>query len=165
VRLVAAAILCLVSIVLFFAGIAIPLMLPSQVAENRIYFQQFEKAAAYVNSHGKLPDKDVLAAWAEQVGSGSIWNSLVDQAFNCDPGFAKAPSDRFVLSFWRGEWSECYAYPSGKTTMPMSVGGYLWSGLGVDIAIYWAIAIASGWGAWRLMRSWLSIRQQKGSGA
>jgi hypothetical protein len=21
----------------------------------------------------------------------------------------KVPADRFILSFWRGEWSECYA--------------------------------------------------------
>jgi hypothetical protein len=71
---------------------------------------------------------------------------------DCDPVFKQAASDRFVLSFWRGEWSECYGHPSGRTTLPLTVSDYLLSGLGVDLAIYWLIALAAGWGAIRLWR-------------
>jgi hypothetical protein len=111
VKPVGAGLLALIAIFFVLAGIAMPMMLPAQVAKNRTYYQQFEKAATYVNLYGRLPDAKVLNRWADEAGGPSIWHSLQGQPFECAPDFAKAPSDRFVLSFWRGEWSECYAYP------------------------------------------------------
>ena len=114
-----------------------PLTLPEQAAEDRAYYERFKAAASYLDQHGRLP---------------SDLTVTTEPALDCDPSFTKVESDRFVLSFWRGEWSECYAHPSGRTTLPLTVSGYLRNGLGLQLAIYWLIAIAAGWGAFRLWK-------------
>lgn len=115
-----------------------PLTLPAQAAKDRAYYEQFKAAASYLDQHGRLPPDSIITT---------------DPALDCDPSFTKAESDRFVLSFWRGEWSECYGHPSGRTTLPLTVSGYLRSGLGLELVTYWLIAIAAGWSAFRLWRA------------
>ncbi len=139
-------------IALLFAviGTSMPLMLPAQAATDRIYYAQFKTAAAYLDRNGKLPEGEALRGLGSATTGPSIWSSLTTGPLDCDRSFKKASADRLILSFWRGEWSECYAYPSERTTLPMSVRAYLLSGLGVDLAIYWLVAIGAAWVAIRL---------------
>ena len=145
--------LCLVAFFFAFVGGTIPLTLPRQAAEDRAYYQQFRQAAAYVDRNGHLPTEAELRRRTVYLEGVTIWSSVAIMPQGCDAEFFQAKSDRFVLGFWRGEWSECYAYPSGRTTLPMSVTAYLASGLGYDLAIYWLISIGAGWGAIRLRRA------------
>jgi hypothetical protein len=135
----------------FFAlvGGTMPLMLPSQAAKDRVYYQQFKAAAAYIEKNGQLPASEP-GGWRNTVGDGPLIRSSNDIPNDCDPSFEKAPTDTRVLSFWRGEWTECYAYPSGHTTLPMSVKSYLLSGVGMNLAVYWLLAAGAAWGAIRL---------------
>jgi hypothetical protein len=128
----------LLSAFFVFVGVAMLLTLPAQVAEDRAYYEQFKAAASYRDQHGRLPPDSTVTT---------------NPALDCEPSFAKAKSDRFVLSFWRGEWSECYAHPSGRTTLPANVWGYLRGGLGLNLVLSWLIAIAAAWGAFRLRRT------------
>jgi hypothetical protein len=139
----------------FFAlvGATMPMMLPEQAAKDRVYFEQFQQAASHLKRTGHIPSEAELRRLAEQSSGPSIWSSLTTTPLDCDPSFRKDPGDSVILSFWRGEWSECYAYPSGKTTLVMSVNGYLLSGVGLNLVIYWIVAALSAWGGVRLLRS------------
>lgn len=148
------AILCLLLglIAVFFTliGTRMPLSLPSQAAKDRVYYSQFRIAAAYIDRHGRLPPDETLRRMGSAATGPSIWSSLdTDTPLDCHPLFKKSPTDRLILSFWRGEWSECYAYPSGRTTLPMSTRAYLLSGLGIELFFYWLIAAAAAWGSIR----------------
>jgi hypothetical protein len=145
--------LILVAAFFAFVGVAMPLTLPRQATNDRAYFQQFRQAAAYVDANGHLPTEATLRRLNVYLDGATIWSSLAMTPEGCDPPFAKATSDRFVIGFWRGEWFECYAHPSGKTTLPMSVMAYLSAGLGFDLAVYWMLAIAASLGAIRLRKA------------
>ena len=142
--------LTLIAVGFALIGTTMPFMLSAQAATDRVYYEQFKTAAAYVSRNGNLPVDQALRKLQNTTNGPSIWSSLSTTPFDCDPSFKKAAADQLILSFWRGEWSECYAYPSGRTTLPMSVRGYLLSGLGVNLVIYWFIAIGAAWGAIRL---------------
>lgn len=126
-------------------GTTMPLMLSAQAAKDRAYFQQFRVASAYIVRSGKLPAGEALQGLERDTTGPSILSSLTTNPIDCGPSFRMAPNDRLILSFWRGEWSECYAYPSGRTTLPMRVTAYLFSGLGIDLLIYWLIAFGAAW--------------------
>lgn len=153
-RTILCMLLVLIAIGFALIGSTMPLMLPAQAADDRAYYRQFETAAAYVDANKKLPVGEDLRAFEARTSGPSIWPSLTNTQLDCGPSFKKTPTDRFVLSFWRGEWSECYAFPSRRTTLPMSVRAYLLSGLGVELAIYWLIAVFAAWGAVRLRPRW-----------
>jgi hypothetical protein len=139
----------LVAVFFGLVGGTMPLMLPSQAAKDRAYYQQFKTAAAYIDENGKLPANEL--GGRRNTGDASLLiRSSPEIPDDCDPSFKKAPADRLILSFWRGEWTECYAYPSGRTTLPMSTRAYLLSGLGLNLAIYWLLAASAACGAWRL---------------
>ena len=139
----------LVAVFFAFVGGTMPLMLPSQAAIDRAYYQKFKAAAAYIEKNGKLPATE-LGGWRNTGDAGLLILSSPQIPDDCDPSFKKAPADRLILSFWRGEWTECYAYPSGRTTLPMSVQAYLLSGVGMNVVIYWLLAAGAAWGAIRL---------------
>lgn len=157
----ALAFVALTIVVVFFglAGIVMPLTLASQAARDRSYYQEFEQVAAYagryVQQNGQLPD-DALLRHLDLHAADPMISSLTTSPMACDPNFKKAANDRFVLSFWRGEWSECYAYPSGRTTLPMSIDSYLLSSLGIELIGCWLIALIAAWGAVRLFKRGLS---------
>lgn len=147
--------LTLVAVVFAFLGGTMPLMLPLQAAKDRTYYYQFKAAAAYIDKHGKLPTNE-MGGWQNAGDAGLLILPSPNIPDDCDPSFKKAPTDRLILSFWRGEWTECYAYPSGRTTLPMSVRAYLLSDIGVNLMIYWLIAVAAAWAAIR-------VRPRKGA--
>jgi hypothetical protein len=149
-RAVTCLLLGLVAAAFALIGTTMPLMLPAQAAKDRAYYEQFRAAAAYIDRNRKLPGKEALRRFEGATTGPSIWSSLNTTPFDCDSSFRKAATDRLVLSFWRGEWSECYAYPSGQTTLMMSVRAYLLSGVGINLLIYWFIAAIAAWGAIRL---------------
>jgi len=130
--------------------IEVPLMLPSQAADDRVYYNQFKQVAAFVDKTGHLPTPHQLLSWGWPSVNPAI--SVAVSPAGCEGAFEKQESDRFVLSFWRGEWFECYAYPSGKTSLPMSVSAYLLSGLGFELGLSALVAGAAGYGALRLLR-------------
>lgn len=149
-RIVLFLMLSLIAVGAALVGTTMLLLLPAQAATDRAYYEQFKSAATYTMKNGKVPAGDALRRLEAATAGLSIWSSLTTTPLDCDPSFTKAPTDRLVLSFWRGEWSECYAYPSGRTTLPMSVRAYLLSGLGVDLGIYWLVTVSAAWGAIRL---------------
>ncbi|QIG80786.1 hypothetical protein [Stakelama tenebrarum] len=146
-------VLLLGAMAIFFAliGTMMPIMLSEQAAKDRAYYQQFERAAEYVSLSENLPSTETLRQLSLASGGPSISSSLTFEPIDCAPDFEKAPSDQFVLSFWRGEWSECYAYPSGKTTLHRTTASYLLSGFGIQILICWLLAAGATWGAIRLL--------------
>jgi len=153
-RTVSIIVLALFTLFFVCIGLTIPAQLPSQAAKDRDYYSQFRQAAVYIDKHKKMPDSAVRATAVRRRVilsiAPNIGPSLAISQSDCLPDFEKSKTDHFILSFWRGEWSECYAYPSGRTTLHLSTKAYLLSGLGVEIAIYWLLAILSGWGAARL---------------
>lgn len=148
-RTILCLLLGLVAVFFAFVGGTVQFMLPSQAAKDRVYYQQFKSASAYIENNGKPPASE-LGGWRNTGVAGPLIRSSLEIPDDCDPSFKKAPTDRFILSFWRGEWTECYAYPSGRTTLPMSVQAYLLSGLGMNLVIYWLLAAGAAWGAIRL---------------
>jgi hypothetical protein len=141
--------LSLIAIFFAFLGGTMPLMLPSQAAKDRAYYQNFKTAAAYIDKNNN-PRANELG---DRRNTGNAIPLIISSRKipeDCNTSFKTAPGDRLILSFWRGEWTECYAYPSGRTTLPMSVKAYLLSGLGINLVIYWFLAVGAAWGAMRL---------------
>jgi hypothetical protein len=148
VRIGAAILSGFVAIIFLLIAVSLPSQLRGQARDDRVYYQQFGRAAAYAAAYaekhnGQLPGDEVLQGLGDTSDARGIWASLSASGGDCDE-FRPDPTDRFTLWFWRGEWGECFSYPSGKTTLPMSVSAYLRSGLGLQWAIWWLIGITSG---------------------
>jgi hypothetical protein len=148
-RTILCLLLGLIAVLFAFIGTAIPLTLPAQAARDRVYYEQFKAAGDVINKRGQLPSVEALLK-EQSTSDGPIIRASLTKPFDCDPSFKKAVGDRLILSFWRGEWTECYAYPSGRTTLQMSVRAYFLSGMGVSMAIYWLVAAAAAWAVIRL---------------
>lgn len=144
-----------------FLGIFMPFSLLDQAEDERRYLREFETVAAHADmvrrSSGHVVDDLELQQWA--VGQQlQIGRSLLLSTDNC-PGFAKGRGDRFEVSFWRGEWTECYAAPSGRTTLNPSLWALLKSGLAIDIAAHWAMGVTL------LLCCWWLVRHREGGSA
>lgn len=163
-RMMFCLLLSLVAVFLALVGGTVPFMLSSQAEEDRAYYQQFKEAAAHIDKNGQLPASEP-GGWRPAGSIGPLIQSSTVIPDDCDPSFEKAATDHLVLSFWRGEWTECYAYPSGRTTLPMSVRAYLLSGLGVNLVIYWLFAAAAAWGAMRLRPGRSARAESTGGGS
>jgi hypothetical protein len=148
-RTIMCVLLGLIAVLFALVGTAMPLRLPAQAASNRVYYQQFKVAAAVIDNGGQLRSVEEQLKEGPKLG-GPIIQASTDKPIDCDPSFNMTTGDRLILHFWRGEWTECYAYPSGRTTLLMSVRDMYLSGLGVDIALYWLVAAAAAWAAIRL---------------
>ena len=146
-RMLFGIVLFLVAIYCALMGSLLLLDLADQSRINRIYYDEFKVAAEYVRRTGRVPERPLT----QPTDGRSIYPLGLDGA-DCGPDFSKLASDRFVLSFWRGEWTECYAFPSGRTTLAMSVGAYMRSGFWQLFVGVWAMGIAALWGAIRLTR-------------
>lgn len=156
-RILGFGLLCAGAAMLLMFSLMTPLLLRQQVAEDRVHLAEFERAAAYAEAyrqqHRQLPDDLTLRRWAESQRPGGFASSLSIAATGCtEEGFAVDKRDSFVLSAWRGEWSECYAAPSGRTTMPLSVAGYLRTWLGAQLLVSLLLGLCLAYGAWRILR-------------
>ncbi|WP_156398321.1 hypothetical protein [Caulobacter sp. Root1455] len=125
-------------------------MLPIQGEKDQAYFRQFEQAAKIVDSYsrenGKLPDDPTFGRLVGRPdGMGFFLTPSSDGS--CE-GFTKGETDRFVLSLWRGEWSECFAYPSERTTLALSRWDQL-RGFGPQLVVLCLLAAVALWAmAW-----------------
>jgi hypothetical protein len=141
-------------VAVFFLAIVVtgPLALSKQARASRDYLRQFQAAEREVNVQlertGKLPVD--LGKWATQMNFEYMADTLevTTDARMCKDGFGMGPNDRYLLRFWRGEWEECYASPSGKNTLLLSTGELLRLGLWKDLALYWLIMLGAAIFAW-----------------
>ncbi len=135
--------------------IGLPFAVVSQASKDARHLHAFEAIEAHIASRvdaiGEAPSDAALRDWADANGL-EIPTMLTTSPIACLNGFRKPADDRFVVGFWAGEWSECYASPSGENTLRPSVSAQLVSGLAADFAIYLALALGPGWLAWRLLR-------------
>ena len=149
-RVMLSIILTIIAVFFVIAPVGMLTMLPDQAARDRVYYRAFSEAAELAEKHardnGELPDS---AALRRLTGDGAF--SISSSADDACGGFEKAEDDRFVLTWWRGEWNECFAYPSGETTLGLSVRGYILQGFGLQLALYGLIALGS---IWLLRRLW-----------
>lgn len=139
--------LVVVAIATVVMGIFLPFDMAAQARTDRAYQAQFEHAAAEMARTGHLPGR----APAGTPEGASIY-PLSTGGWNCPAAFSVPSSDRFVLSFWRGEWTECYAYPSRRTTLRTSLVAQMQGGAGQLLLILWLVALGAVWGASRLLR-------------
>ena len=148
-RIIWCALLGMIAALFALMGTAESIMLRSRPADDRAYYEEFRATAARVGKYEQLPSLEVqLKMEKTGVGKPYIFSSLTKPA-DCNPSFKPAADDRFVLWFSRGWWRECYAHPSGRSTLPMSFQDYL-RGFGPTIVVYWLIAAAFAWWAIRL---------------
>lgn len=148
--------LAIAALAFLLLALASPLAVVDQANEDEASLQELRiverQIAAYVERSGKLPPDGALQAWAAERGL-TVAPSLSTAPLGCLNNFQKPRNDSFMVGFWAGEWSECYASPSGTTTLRPTVTSLLGSGLGRDIATYLLLGLAMGWAAWRLIRA------------
>jgi len=97
-------------------------------AANLRDFRRAEKIVLdFQARNGRLPKDDELQAAAGQIRFEMFWNKLLrikpTPLRGCDENddlFGPERNDHFVLLIWRGEHDDCYASPSGKTTLQLS---------------------------------------------
>jgi len=151
-----------------FLGLATLVLLPIQATKNRATFAVVDRYAHELAASSTPPtNASVDDAFASNTEGIRIWRSLPSGCYNTA---FEASSDRFVLGFWENGnsgrfnsiWWHCYAYPSGKTTLKLSVKDYLASSVGLQLVAYILTAAVAGLFAWalraqidrRLLRPW-----------
>ena len=93
----------------------------------------FRNAANYINdfrnSHGRLPTKAEFSEWALRFSDGVDspryfqWDGELVPKEVIDK-FGPAPKDRYVISYWRGEWMEYYASWADRSTVILDRRAY-----------------------------------------
>lgn len=153
-RILASLVFGLAALLFGFLVMTVPWHLRDQAAKDREYFRQFVVIEGYVANRlkatNRLPDDQELRNWAANNGFDELSWSVSTTPPGCEPTLELAPGDRFQLSFWRGEWSECFASPSHKTTLVLTWGAYLRDFAGAMV-VYAATFLLCAWAAWRLL--------------
>ena len=133
-------------------------MLPIQGEKEKIYFRQFEQAAKIVDSYsrenGTLPDDPTFGRLVGRPDGMGFFLTPSSEG-SCE-GFTTGQADRFVLSLWRGDWFECFAYPSGRTTLSLSWWDQL-RGFGPQLAVLCLLATLA---LWTMARLWKASSRQ-----
>lgn len=137
------ALLLVVAALCTLVGVATPIGLVSQARQDRAYYEQFRRAGVFAvdfeRQHG-YPPTDAILGRAVILSPIDDLHSLPPTAPTlCDGSFRAASGDRLIFWFWRGEWAECFAYPSGRTTLPMTVASYLRGNLGLLLLLDWLL--------------------------
>ena len=153
-RMFASLILGGVAALSILMAVATLMMLPGQRAKDTAYSQQFQQAAkiadGYFRETGQLPDDATFGRLIGRAEGESL--SLAASAGDACENFSKGENDHFVLSLWRGEWTECFSYPSGRTTLlPSWREQFL--GFGPQFALFGLVAAGALWGLMRLWRN------------
>ncbi|MDG2534753.1 hypothetical protein P6144_13910 [Sphingomonas sp. HITSZ_GF] len=146
-RTCAAMLLIVAAIPCVLLGTFLPFALAAQAETDRSYFAQFQQAAAEMERTGRLPARPPAGT-----PEGPSIYPVSTNDWNCPAALPVRRSDRFTLSFWRGEWTECYAHPSGVTTLRTSLTAQMRGSAGQLFLILWLVGIGAIWGAVRLMR-------------
>lgn len=102
------------------------------IHNSRIIQREFDKTESLIsefgNQNGRLPTDDELQTLIERTNkfnySPTIFPSGYDDCDSNPNDFATAPKGSYVLGIWRGEWMECYAPTSGKTTVTFTTKDY-----------------------------------------
>ena len=120
---------CGISLLLFLCVLSIKIVRLNWQLQDT-YLDYFRQTSSFVsgldNETGKLPTDEKLQSWAQRQRLGNFAYSVRVDRLKCgDHGFATAKTDRFVLSFWEGESFECYAAPSGTTSIHPRIYTYL----------------------------------------
>lgn len=138
----------LLASLLLVASIGIALEVPSQVEKDKAYYREFQRVSAivadYESENGRLPDGDAFSRLASGTDMIGLFKSPAGRD-RCD-GFMEADSDSFVLKSWRGDWFECFAYPSGRSTLAVSPKDIMF-GWGSQVAVGLVLCIAGFWAA------------------
>jgi len=136
-----------------FMVVATLMMMPGQMAKDRVYSEQFHQVAKVADGYflktGQLPDD---ATFGRLIGRGEGDSlSLSASVGEACEHFTKGKNDRFVLSLWRGQWSECFSYPSGRTTLMPSWWEQI-LGFGSQLAFLALVAAGALYGLVRIWR-------------
>ena len=139
-------------------SVAFPFVMRDVVQKDRAYYRQFEAAGRYAldyakRHNGALPTDEALQGLGDQHDAHAIWGSVTASPYDCGTQFRPDPSDKVTLSFWRGEWNECFAFPSRKTTLITSTSDYLRSGGANHWLVFLLIGVAAAAVSFRLGRS------------
>ncbi len=98
--------------------------------------KRFIEATNYVNNYVETnkhyPSDKEMSGFNIQPERGISYDILVipkdkfssEPDYSDDTAFVPADSDRYILSTWRGEWTEYYAYPSGLISLRFSLMDY-----------------------------------------
>jgi hypothetical protein len=152
IRIAAAVLAGVIAALFLLIAITDPLLLSKQAKVSREYLREFREAERYTTAElkrtGNLPAD--LESWADRRNYVmSAFEATTDSRM-CEGGFGMGPNDRYLLRFWRGDWEECYASPSGRSTLLLTTGALLRSGLWKDLALYWLIAFGASIFAWQV---------------
>ena len=159
-RRVASIFVGLIGLLFLVVTLGIGSMLPAQIERDRAYYRNFESTAAYLAAYsdeqGKLEHEAASKRLAERARTGGVDIWLAGPEGCGD--FKAAQSDSFVLEAWRGEWFECYAHPSGRSTLAISVWEIV-IGWGLQLLLLAAVSVAGFWGMRRLWSQPRSARK------
>ncbi|WP_298172323.1 hypothetical protein [Novosphingobium sp.] len=175
----ATASLLAVALALGFALIAasVPFTAQRSVEAHQIALADLKSAAIFANSFrariGTNPPDDAMRRWAATEGRSDVAASIGidgDQSGNVfrvgcaqETSFHPAATDRFVLSYWNGDFFDCFAYPSGRTTLltswqsVMSDGGG-WSAMMTFAGLSASFGFAGAW----FGRKWRRLSPKSG---
>ena len=129
-----------------FLLIATLALLPSEATRNQSTFSTVSQFAHNFADERALPrNPEADDRFAETFKGLRVWPSLPR---GCRGDNIGPLSDRFEVGFWEngaadrfgGKWWQCYSFPSGRTSMPLTVRSYLNSSVGPLLAAYAAIA-------------------------
>jgi hypothetical protein len=129
-------------------------LLPEDVARSQAIEAGFRSgdsfARAFRARHGRPPHQDEMRAWTRARNFPAEYSDMYLGEDACgDESFRKGDTDEYILVVWRGEWFECFASPSGATTLRTSVAEHL-ADRSAILAFLAAFGAALGWLSWRI---------------
>lgn len=126
-------------------------LVPRTVSKGEEIERAFLKAAEFIDrsiqSNGRVPTQPEFQEWRADKGR---WVSRMELTKSSDSNadvqmrFRELPENAYVLSVWRGEWSEHYAQGKGST-VDSAIGLYS-SSIGIAMgacglsAVLWSLA-------------------------
>jgi hypothetical protein len=131
-----------------FFGLLTILSVFASVSVVNYYFDRAEKDRGYLELF-RAAEKtiDTEARKTEKLPSSLPWypNILEVQkdGRGCVDDF-KIEKDRYVIGYWRGEWRDCYASPSGRHTLRLMAMDHIRSYGWISLMIAAGLVFASG---------------------
>jgi hypothetical protein len=146
------------------------------IENSNIMHRQFQLAASRIEQFrtraGRLPTAREFGLLAARKDADRYEVEFMPDGFaQCDDqaeAFASIPSGTYVLTAWRGEWSECYAPASGRSTLLFNASEYaifgsqVADGLAMSlVGLLAAIALWFGRLPWMRSRSALDTNEHR----